>query len=93
MLQRGAISILRLHARDACAAILAGNRHLCRDDLRLDRGGQLFCLRETKPEVSQAYLHIAFEMGDLDLRRLPALKLRHQLHPPHQLWHQLTLVP
>ena len=43
--------------------------------------------------VSQAYLHITFEMGDLDLRRLPALKFRHQLHPPHQLWHQLTLVP
>jgi hypothetical protein len=56
---------------DACAAILAGNRHLCRHDLRLDRGGQPFCLPETKPEVGHACLLVALKMGDLDLRRLP----------------------
>jgi hypothetical protein len=80
-------------ASDARAAILAGNRHLCRDDLRLDPGCQPFCLRETKPDVDQTCLLIAFKVCDLHLRRLPGLKLRHQLDPPHQLWHQLTLVP
>ena len=73
--------------------MLAGDRHLCRDDLRLDRGRQLFRLGETKPEVGQASLLIALEACDLDLRRLSGLQLRHQLHPPHQLRHQLTLVP
>jgi hypothetical protein len=70
-------------ASDAYAAILAGNRHLCRDDLRLDRGCQPFCLCETKPEVGQACLLITFEACDLHLRRLPGLKLRHQFDPPH----------
>jgi hypothetical protein len=79
-------------ASDACAAMLTGDRHLCRHDLRLDRGCQTFCLGETKPEVGQACMLIAFEACDLDLRRLPGLKLRHQPDPPHQLWHQLTLV-
>ena len=73
--------------------MLAGNRHLHRDDLRLDRGHELFRLGKTKPEVGQACLLIAFEARDLHLRRLPGLKLRHQLDPPHQLRHQLTLVP
>jgi hypothetical protein len=70
-----------------------GNRHLCRHDLRLDRGCQPFRLGETKPEAGKARMLIAFEAGDLDLRRLSGLKLRHQPDPPHQLWHQLTLVP
>ena len=48
-------------ASEACAAILAGNRHLCHDDLRLDRGCQPLCLRETKPKVGQTCLLIAFE--------------------------------
>jgi hypothetical protein len=73
--------------------MLAGDRHLCRDDLRLNRGQELFRLRKTKPEVSQTCLLIAFEACDLRLRCLPSLKLRHQLDPPHQLRHQLTLVP
>ena len=73
--------------------MLAGNRHLHRDDLRLDRGHELFRLGETKPEVGQAWLLIAFEARNLHLRRLPGFKLRHQLDSPHQLWHQLTLVP
>jgi hypothetical protein len=80
-------------ASDACAAMLAGNRHLCRDNLSLDRGCQPFCFRETKPEVGQTCLLIVFEARDLNLRRLPGLKLRHQLDPPHQLWPPLTLVP
>ena len=65
--------------------MLAGDRHLCGDDLRLDRGCQPFCLVETKPEVGQTRLLIAFEARDLDLRCLPGLKLRHQLDPSHQL--------
>jgi putative transposase len=49
--------------------------------------------RKTKSEVGQACLLIAFEACDLHLRRLPGLKPRHQVDPPHQLWHPLTLVP
>ena len=73
--------------------MLAGDPHLRRDDLRLDRGHELLRLSETKPEVGQACLLIAFEACDFHLRRLPGLQLRHQLDPPHQLRHQLTLVP
>ena len=80
-------------ASRAGAAMLTGDRHLCRDDLRLDRGGQLLRLCETEPEVGQARLLIAFEACDLHLRRLAGPKLRHQLDPPHQFRHPLTLVP
>ena len=73
--------------------MLAGDRHLRRDDLRLDRSHELFRLGETKPGVGQTGLLIAFEASDLDLRRLPGLQLRHQLDPPYQPRHQLTLVP
>jgi hypothetical protein len=76
-----------------CAAMLTGDHHLCRDDLRLDRGYKMFRLSETKPEVGQTGPLIALEACDLDLRRLSGLHLRHQLHPPHQPRHQLTLVP
>ena len=80
-------------ASHACAAMLAGDHHLCRDDLRLDRSHQMFRLSEMKPEIGQASPLIALEACDLDLRRLSGLQLRHQLHPPHQPRHQPTLVP
>jgi hypothetical protein len=70
------------------AATLAGDRDLCRDNLRLDRGCQPFCLRKAKPEIAQTGLLIAFDACDLDLRRLPGLQLRHQFDPPHQFRHQ-----
>jgi hypothetical protein len=73
--------------------MLAGDRHLRRDDLRLDRGHELFRLGETKPEVGRTGLLIAFEACDLHLRRLPGAKLRHQFDPPNQFHHRLTLVP
>ena len=63
-----------------------------RYDLRLEGGGQLFRLFETKTEVGQARLLIAFDACDLDRHRFPGLQLRHQLDPPHQLRHRLTLV-
>jgi hypothetical protein len=63
------------------------------DGLRLGRGHELFCLGETKPEVGQTGLLIAFQACDLHLRRLPGAKLRYQLDPPHQFYHKLTLVP
>jgi hypothetical protein len=59
----------------------------------LDRGCQLFRLRETKPEAGEASLLIAFDACDLDLRRFPGIKLRHQLDPPYLLCHQLLLAP
>jgi hypothetical protein len=34
--------------------MLTGDRHLCRDNLRLEGGGELFRLGETEPEVGQA---------------------------------------
>jgi hypothetical protein len=67
--------------------MLTGDRHLCRDDLRLESGGELLRLGKTEPEVGQASLLIAFDAGDLDLRRLASLQLRHQFR------HQLTLIP
>ena len=68
---------------DAWAAILTGNRQLCRNDLRLDRRRELFRLGKPETEVGQACLLSAFEACDLHLRRVPSLKLRHQLDPPH----------
>jgi hypothetical protein len=73
--------------------MLTGDRHLCRDNLRLEGGGELLRLSETEPEIGQASLLIAFNACHLDLRRLSGLPLRHQLDPPHQFRHQLTLVP
>jgi hypothetical protein len=73
--------------------MLTADRHLCRDDFRLEGGGELLRLCETEPEVGQASLLIAFDACDLDLRRLPGLQLPHQLDPPHQFRHQPTLVP
>jgi hypothetical protein len=73
--------------------MLTGDRHLCRDDLRLKGGGELLRLCETQPEVGQVNLLIAFDACNLDLRCLPGLQLRHQLDPPHQFRHQLTLAP
>ncbi len=56
--------------------MLAGDRRLCGDNLHLDRGHELFRLSETKPEVGQTGLPIAFEACDLYLRRLPGLQRR-----------------
>ena len=57
--------------------MLACDRHLRRDDLRLDRGHELFRLGETKPEVGQACLLSAFDACHLNLRRLPGCKFGH----------------
>jgi hypothetical protein len=53
---RGVVSLAGQDApaSDARAAVLAGDRHLCGDDLCLDRGRQPFCLRETNPEVAKS---------------------------------------
>jgi hypothetical protein len=73
--------------------MLTGDRHLCRDDLRLEGRGELLRLCKTQPKVGQVSLLIAFDACDLDLRRIPGLQLRYQLDPPHQFRHQLTLDP
>jgi hypothetical protein len=73
--------------------MLTGDRDLCWDDLCLEGGSELLRLCETKPEVGQASLLIAFDACDLDLHRLPGLQLRHQVDPPHQLRQQPTLFP
>jgi hypothetical protein len=70
-----------------------GDRRLCRDDLRLEGGGELLRLSKPEPEVGQASRLIAFAACDLDLRRLPGLQLRHQLDSLHQFRHQPTLAP
>ena len=77
----------------ARAATLPHHGHLRRDHLGLKYGCELLDLREPEPEVGQAGLLIALEAGDLHLRRQAGFQFRHQLHPPHQLWHRLTLVP
>jgi hypothetical protein len=74
-------------------ALLTGDRHLRRNDLRLDRRCQLVRLGETKTEIGHAGLLIASNACDLNLRRLPGFVLCYQLDPPDYLWHQLTLVP
>jgi hypothetical protein len=56
------------------AALTSGDRHLCRDDLRLEGGGELLCLCKTELEVRQAGLLIAFDARDLDLPHLPGLQ-------------------
>jgi hypothetical protein len=81
---------MRLASR-AGAAMLTGARHLYRDNRGLEGESELFRFCETKPEVGQASLLIAFVACDLDLGRLPGLQL--QLDPPHQFRHQITLVP
>lgn len=64
------------------------NRH----DLGLKRRCQLLRLGQPKSKISQASLLIALDAGHLSLRHDPRPKLRHQLHPPHQLRHPPTLV-
>ena len=73
--------------------MLTGDRHLCRDDLRLKGQGELLRLCQTEPEAGQVNLLIALEACSLHLCRLSGLKLRHQLDPPHQFRHQLTPDP
>ena len=77
----------------ARAATLPHHGHLRRDHLGLKRRCELLRLREPEPELGQAGMLIALEAGDLHLRRQAGFQFRHQLHPPHQLWHRLTLVP
>jgi hypothetical protein len=77
----------------AQAATLAHHRHLRRDHIRLECGGELLRLRQTQTKVGQANLFVALEARKFPLRRQARLQLCNQLHPPHQLRHQLTLVP
>jgi len=80
-------------ARDARATALTHHSHLGRHDLSLQRCRELLRLGEPKPKLGQAGLLVALDAGDLGFRHHPRPKLRNQLHPPHQLRHQPTLVP
>jgi len=77
------------HAR---AATLAQDRHLCRHDLSLQRGRELLGLFKPQPKLGQVGLLITLDLGGLCLRRHAGLQFCNQLHPPHQLRHQPTLV-
>jgi hypothetical protein len=73
------------------AALLARRGHLRRNNLGLKCRGQPFRFGEPKPKVSQASVRVALDAGHLGLRQNARAKLRHQLHPPHQLRHQTHL--
>ena len=77
----------------AQAATFAHHSYLRRDHLCLERRRELLRLRKPQPKVGQASLFIALQAPDLHFRRQARLPLRNQLQPPHQLRHQLTLVP
>ena len=70
------------------AAALTHRGHLRRNDLGLKRRGQPLRFGEPKPQVSQAGLLVALDADHLSLRHNARPKLRHQLHPPHQIRHQ-----
>ncbi len=72
---------------------LAHHGYLGRNHLCLDRRCDLLCLGQPQSKVGYAGLFIALEAADLHLRRHPSPQLRDQLHPPHQLRHQLTCSP
>jgi hypothetical protein len=76
----------------AGATTPAQDRHLCRHHLSLQRGRELLGLFEPQPKLGQIGLLITFDPGDLRLRRHAGLQFCNQLHPPHQLRHQPTLV-
>ncbi|MGI4795528.1 MAG: hypothetical protein ACRYG8_15925 [Janthinobacterium lividum] len=80
-------------ARDARATALTQHGHLGRHDLSLQRRRELLRLVQPKPKLGQAGLLVALDAGNLGFRRHPRPQLRNQLHPPHQLRHQPTLVP
>ncbi len=80
-------------ARDARATALTHHSHLRRHDLSLECCRELLCLGEPEPKLGQAGLLVALDAGNLGFRRHPRPQLRNQLHPPHQLRHQPTLVP
>ena len=73
--------------------MLAQAHHLCRNDLSLQRRSELLCLGEPQTKLGQAGRLVALDPGYLGLRRHTKLPFCDQLHPPHQLCHQLTLVP
>jgi len=80
-------------ARDARAAALTHRGRLGRHDLSLECCRELLRLVEPKPKLGQAGLLITLDLGNFGFRRHPRPQLRNQLHPPHQLPHQLTLNP
>src|SRR4051812_15776627 len=80
-------------ARLAPATALARHGHLRRHDLSLQRRREPLRLGEPQPELGQAGLLVALDAGDLGLGRHARSPLRDQLHPPHQLRHQLTPLP
>jgi hypothetical protein len=80
-------------ARLARATALARHGHLRRHELGLQRRREPLRLGEPQPELGQAGLPVAPDAGDLGLGRHAGSPLRDQLHPPHQLRHQLTPLP
>jgi len=80
-------------ARDAQATALTHRGHLGRHDLSLQCCRKLLRLGKPKPKLGQAGLLIALDAGNLAFHRHPRPQLRNQLHSPHQLRHQPTLVP
>jgi len=79
--------------RNALATALTHHSHLRRHDLSLECCRELLRLSKPKRKLGQAGLLIALDLGNLGFRHHPRPKLRNQLHPPHQLRHQPTLVP
>ncbi|MBV8402520.1 MAG: hypothetical protein JOZ17_27925 [Acetobacteraceae bacterium] len=71
---------------------LAQDRHLCRDDLSLQRGYQLLGLFEPQPKLGQTRVLITLDPGHLGLGRHAGLQLGDQLHSPHQFRHPPTLI-
>jgi hypothetical protein len=80
-------------ARRTAATLLAHRGHPRRNDLGPKRRGQPPRLGQPKPRVSQAGLLVRLDAGPLSLRHDTRTKLRHQLHPPHQLRHQTHRFP
>ncbi len=80
-------------ARDAQATAFTHDIYLGRHDLSLECCRELLRLGELKPKLGQAGLLLALDAGHLGFRHHPRPQLRNQLHPPHQLRHQPTLVP
>ena len=77
----------------ARATACAQSSDLRRHELGLQRRRELLRLGEREPELGQAGPLVTLNVGELGLSDRAGLKLRDQLHPPHQLRHQPTPIP
>ena len=77
----------------ARATALTESGDLRRHELGLQRRREPLRLVQPQPELGHSGLRVTLNLGELGLRDHARREFRDQLHPPHQLRHQPTLIP